>query len=57
MKELVIALLGEYTPVLIDGEPIYSISALDFEWLIGAELFCLCVYCVFRILGVFINGK
>lgn len=40
MKDVIISLLGEYTPrVSYDGEPLAGLATLDYEWLIGAFMF------------------
>lgn len=40
MKDIVIQLLGEYTPkVYEDGTPIGGLASLDYEWIVGAVLF------------------
>lgn len=40
MKEVIISLLGEYTPrTFEDGTPIGGLASLDYEWIVGAVLF------------------
>lgn len=40
MKDVIISLLGEYTPVTYpDGSPMGGLASLDYEWLVGAAMF------------------
>lgn len=40
MKEMIIDILGQYTPVTYpDGSPMGGLASLDYEWLVGALLF------------------
>lgn len=40
MKDVIISLLGEYTPrVSYEGEALSGLATLDYEWLIGALMF------------------
>lgn len=49
MKELIIQLLGEYTPKTYpDGSPMGGLASLDYEWLVGATLFGICILIVIK---------
>lgn len=40
MKDVIISLLGEYTPKTYpDGSPMGGLASLDYEWLVGAAMF------------------
>lgn len=40
MRELIVSLLGEYTPSLLpDGTPIGGVYSLDLTWIVGAVCF------------------
>lgn len=52
MRDLIIQILGEYTPSLSpDGEVLGGLYSLDFTWIAGAVLFGISLYCMYKILG------
>lgn len=58
MKDAITAVLGEYSQTLgASGEVVGGVANLDWNWIIGAVIFVLAVYSVFRIVGMVIGGK
>lgn len=64
------AIFGEYTPLtqsvttyFADGTSVESvqyvpgIAGLDWMWLAGVALFCIVIYCVFRMIGGVLKWK
>ena len=59
-KQFVLSLFGSYTPVtysVVQGETSYDVVAsgfagVDWPWVIGALIFCICLYSFFRLLGL-----
>lgn len=62
MKGIVLSLFGSYEPVTTlasDGvtEIVASgFAGVDWPWLVGAGLFAICLYSVFRLVGVLLRG-
>lgn len=65
MKELITRLFGAYTPiasteVLPSGETIETVvsgaAGIDWAWLAGVVLFTVCLWSVFRLIGVVLHG-
>lgn len=70
LSEVIRSLFGSYTPrtqtvtTYYDGQPISTdeqivpgLAGLDYEWIAGAVLFTLIIFCLFRLLGgVLKNG-
>lgn len=54
MRDIIINLLGEYTPLTgPDGEFIGGLASIDFTWIVGATLFVIAligVFCLTRTL-------
>lgn len=58
MRDLIIAILGEYQPVLSpEGKVLGGLYSLDFTWLVGAVTFVIFVYSVLRIINSLINRR
>lgn len=66
MKDLILQLFGDYTPVMytsgsaIDGPQVVAsgMAGVDWPWLAGVALFALTLYVVFYTVGVILkNGK
>lgn len=56
MKEVIISLLGEYTPVVNeDGSPIGGLASLDYEWLLGAVCFVVGLIGIILLLRTLLN--
>lgn len=57
MRDIIISILGEYTPNVstTTGKVLGGIESLDFTWIVGAILFLICVWSVFKILGVLLK--
>lgn len=67
MKNLIIELFGEYTPVsymenvydaageVVNMQEVVAsgVAGVDWPWLVGVLLFALVLYSLFRLLGVF----
>lgn len=67
MKNLIIELFGEYTPVsymenvydaageIVNTQEVVAsgVAGVDWPWLVGVLLFALVLYSLFRLLGVF----
>ncbi len=67
MKNLIIELFGEYTPVsymenvydaageIVNMQEVVAsgVAGVDWPWLVGVLLFALVLYSLFRLLGVF----
>lgn len=67
MKELITTLFGTYTPVTCDAVYTYVVegqtyidyydvvasgaAGLDWPWIMGAVLFAICLWSLFRIIG------
>lgn len=57
MRTLIQSIFGVYTPLLdSQGQVIKGISGVDFEYLVGVFLFGICLFSIFRILGVVIKN-
>lgn len=46
MKQLVQNLLGTYTPITTGGD----IGTIDFAYIFGGIIFCICLYFTFKII-------
>lgn len=56
MRDLMIAVLGEYQPTLgPDGNVLGGLYSLDLTWIAGAVVFIVFVYGVLRIINSLIN--
>jgi len=64
MSQAVQALFGTYTPrvqtvatyyngeqIAVEEQYVPGLAGLDWEWLAGFAVFCLMLYCLFRLLG------
>ena len=57
MRELIVELLGEYTPVTQEnGDIIGGLASLDYTWLVGAACFCIMLVGVLCILRTMFKG-
>lgn len=57
MRDLIIELLGEYTPTLTDdGQMLGGLASLDFTWLCGAACFVIMLIGVLGILRTMMKG-
>lgn len=57
MRDLIVELLGEYTPTLSpSGEVLGGLYSLDYTWLVGAFCFCATLVAVFCILRTLLKG-
>lgn len=64
MKELIISVFGEYTPVtysaIVSGAAVEVIpsgaAGVDWAFIAGVGFAALVVYCAFRLLGGLLNG-
>lgn len=57
MRSLVVSILGNYQPVLDNnGNNIGGLASLDYEWLVGAALFCIMLVGTICILRTMIRG-
>lgn len=57
MRDLIVELLGEYTPTLSpNGEVLGGLYSLDYTWLVGAFCFCATLVSVFCILRTLLKG-
>ena len=52
MKELVIALFGNYELQYNGDNLVGGIAGLDYEWLFGAFLFVITLYSLYKMIGV-----
>ena len=57
LKSIIEDIIGTYTPVeYLSGEELITapgMAGVDWPWVISALLFVLCIYSLFRLLGVF----
>ena len=57
MKQAITAVLGEYTPTIgASGEVLQGAANLDWQWIAGAIVFVVAIYCLFRVIGALIGG-
>lgn len=57
MRDLIVDLLGEYTPTVGEnGEILGGLYSLDFTWLVGAFCFCAMLIGVLCILRTMLKG-
>lgn len=54
-KDFIVAVLGEYTPVVFTQDGINIIPAglagVDFSYVFAGVIMCICIYSVFKIVG------
>lgn len=56
MREILIKIFGEYKPTLgPNGEVLGGLYSIDFTWIAGVIVFCIFLWCFFRILNSAIN--
>lgn len=57
MREIIVELLGEYTPVTQEnGDIIGGLASLDYTWLVGAACFCIMLVGTLCILRTMFKG-
>ena len=60
MREIIVNLFGSYTPLTFtdaEGNIINAtgLAGVDWEWVAGCAIFCICLISVFKFLGVFLK--
>lgn len=49
MSDIIYSLFGPYTPVMVDGVPLQGFASVNFEWIAGVLIFCICLCTCFAI--------
>lgn len=57
MRDLIVSLIGEYTPALApDGTFVGGLASIDFTWLVGAVCFVIMLWGVFSLIRVLLKS-
>lgn len=57
MRDLIVSLLGEYTPSLLpDGTPIGGVYSIDFTWIVGAVCFVVLLLGFVSLIRILLKG-
>lgn len=56
MKDALLEIFGTYEPVVVTLPDGSAVACVDFAYLAGVALFGICLFCVFKLIGVLLKG-
>ena len=56
MKEALLEIFGQYEPVLVTLPDGSAVACVDFAYLAGVAIFGICLFSLFKLIGVLLKG-
>lgn len=51
LKDILVSLIGDYTPVIVDNVPLQGSAGIDYVFVGSLALVLVTVYCIWRLIG------